>query len=155
MKIHYEPMPNRVPGVYTVWLIDGTPLPWLVGYNRAGDDGRWVSRRRDDGEPIPRFPRRSDAGAFPAVAGGLVQTRPSPPSSHRPGRRDRSAGPGGVGKSRRIELHGPLRDELQVHADHANRAMVSASPNMAGRLLHVADLAQALGLALGILAGVA
>jgi hypothetical protein len=69
MKIQYEPMPNQVPGVYTVWLIDGTPRLWLVGYNRSCDDGRWVSRRRDDGEPILGFPRRSDAAAFLAVAG--------------------------------------------------------------------------------------
>ena len=154
MKIRYEPMPNRVPGVYAVWLIDGTPLPWLVGYSHATDDRRWVSRRRDDGEPIPGFPRQSDAAAFLA-AGGMVQMPPSPPSSHRPGRRDCSAGPGGVGMSRRIELHGPLRDQVQMHAEQrADRAMESANPNMAGRLLHVADLAQASGLALGMLEGV-
>jgi hypothetical protein len=70
MKICYEPVPHRVPGVYAVWLSDGTPLPWLVGYNHASDDGRWVSRRRDDGEPIHGFPRRSAVAAFLAVAGG-------------------------------------------------------------------------------------
>ena len=58
--------------------------------------------------------------------------------------------------SRRIELHGPLRDRLQVHAEQrAHRTMEWASPNMSGRLLLVADLAQALGLALGMLEGVA
>jgi hypothetical protein len=58
--------------------------------------------------------------------------------------------------SRRIEPHRPLRDQLHVHAEQrADRAMESASPNMAGRLRLVADLAQALGLALGMLEGVA
>ena len=58
--------------------------------------------------------------------------------------------------SRRIELHGPLRDQVQMHAEQrADRAMGSASPNMAGRLLRVADVAQALGLALGMLEGIA
>ena len=75
MKVRYEPMPNRVPGPYTVWLIDDPPLPWL--------------------------------------------------------------------------------QSLAEYADHADRAMELASPNMAGRLLLVADLAQALGLALGMLEGVA
>ena len=75
MKVHYEPMPNRVPGPYTVWLIDDPPLPWL--------------------------------------------------------------------------------QSLAEYADHADRAMESVSPNIAGRLLLVADLAQALGLALGILEEVA
>jgi len=70
MKIRYEPVPHCVPGVYTVWLIDGTPLLWLVGYNRASNDGRWVARRSDDSEPVSRVPRRSDAAAFMAVAGG-------------------------------------------------------------------------------------
>jgi hypothetical protein len=58
--------------------------------------------------------------------------------------------------SRRIELHGPRRDQLQVRAEQrADRAMESTSPNLAGRLLLVADPAQALGLALGMLEGVA
>jgi len=61
-----------------------------------------------------------------------------------------------VGMSRRIELHGPPRNELQVRAEQrTDRAMESASPNMAGRLLVVAELAQALGLALGMPEGVA
>jgi hypothetical protein len=75
MKVHYGPMPNRVTGPYTVWLIDDPPLPWL--------------------------------------------------------------------------------QSLAEYADHADRAMESVSPNIAGRLLLVADLAQALGLALGMLEGVA
>ena len=120
--------------------------------SRASDDGRWVYRRRDDGEPIPCFRWRSDAAAFLAVAGELVQTRPSPRSSPRPGRRDRSAGPDGVRMSRRIELHGLLRDQLQVHAEpQAERAMKSASPSLARRLLLAAELAEALGFAPGIL----
>jgi hypothetical protein len=58
--------------------------------------------------------------------------------------------------SRRIELHGPLRDQVQMHAEQrADRAMGSANLNKAGRPLQVVDLAQALGLALGMLKGVA
>ena len=50
-------------------LIDNKPLPWLVGYIRASDDGRWVARRRENGEPIARFPRCSDAAAYLAIGG--------------------------------------------------------------------------------------
>ena len=58
--------------------------------------------------------------------------------------------------SRRIELHGPLRDQVQMHAEQrADRAMESANPTMAGRLLHVVDLAQASGLALSMREGLA
>jgi hypothetical protein len=75
MKVRYKPLPNRVPGPYTVWLIYDPPLPWL--------------------------------------------------------------------------------QSLAEYTDHTDRAMESASPNMAGRPPLVADLAQALGLALGMLEGVA
>jgi hypothetical protein len=75
MTIRYEPMPNRVPCPYTVWLIDDPPLPWL--------------------------------------------------------------------------------QSLTEYADHADRAMELASPNMASRLLRVADPAQASGLAPGMPEGVA
>jgi hypothetical protein len=129
----------------------------ILKRSRASYDGRWVYRRRDDGEPIPGFRWRSDAAAFLAVAGVLVQTWPSPRSSPRPGRRDRSAGPDGVRMSHRIEIHGLLRDQLQVHAEpQTERAMQSASLNLAGRLLLVSELTKALGLAPGIgLEGVA
>jgi hypothetical protein len=87
----------------------------------------------------------------------LLGSHPRPPRQGRcRGERDRSAGPGGVGMSRRIERHHPLCDQLTVHAEQrADRAMESASPNMAGRMLLGADLAQSLGLALGMLEGVA
>ena len=58
--------------------------------------------------------------------------------------------------SRRIELHGPLRDQVQMHAEQRpDRAMGSANLNMAGRLLHVVNLAQTSGLALSMREGVA
>ena len=58
--------------------------------------------------------------------------------------------------SRRIELHGQLDDQLQMHAGQpTDRAMELASPNMASRLLRVADPAQASGLAPGMPEGVA
>jgi hypothetical protein len=75
MKVRYNTMPNRAPGAYTVWLIAITPLPWSVGYIRASDDARWVTRRREDGEPSASLPRRSDAAAYLAIVGGWCKCR--------------------------------------------------------------------------------
>ena len=58
--------------------------------------------------------------------------------------------------SRRIELHGPLRDQLQVHAEQRpiGRWRRPVRTWLADCYV-VADLAQALGLAFGMLEGVA
>jgi hypothetical protein len=69
MKVHYQPMRDRVPGVFEVWLVDATPLPWLLGWIRDAD-GQWIARTRADGDLVPGFPRRRDAATFLAIAGG-------------------------------------------------------------------------------------
>jgi hypothetical protein len=74
MKVRYEPMPHRVPGVFRVWLIDATSQPWLLGSIRDAD-GTWIARSRDNGYPVGGFPRRRDAAAFLAIVGGWCKRR--------------------------------------------------------------------------------
>jgi hypothetical protein len=74
MKVRYEPMRHRVPGVFEIWLIDGTPRPWLLGRIR-NPDGSWIARSRADGDPVGGFPRRRDAAAFLAIVGGWCKRR--------------------------------------------------------------------------------
>ena len=69
MRVRYEPMRHRVAGVFEVWLLDGTPGPWLLGWIRDAE-GTWIARSRTDGEPVGGFPRRRDAAAFLAIVGG-------------------------------------------------------------------------------------
>ena len=54
---------------FEVWLLDGTPGPWLLGWIRDAE-GTWIARSRTDGEPVGGFPRRRDAAAFLAIVGG-------------------------------------------------------------------------------------
>jgi hypothetical protein len=67
LRVRYVPMPDRVAGVFQVWLVDGN---WLIGWIRCSGDGRWVARiRGGDGDPIAGFLRRRDTAMYLACCG--------------------------------------------------------------------------------------